>query len=323
MVLDVPASTPMKIERIVMMKAIRLLEWGQPVQVEDLPIPQPGDDDILVRVHATSLNPVDGSIVSGRLQGMLTVPLTLGTDFAGEVVRVGSQVKHVQEASAVYGMIPFRGGTFAEYVLAKASEVAPKPARLDFVQAAAVPLTALTAWQALFDVAHLQAGERVLVLGAAGGVGSFAVQFAKRKGAVVIGMASAQDEAFVRQDLGLDQAILPQDGPFEDVVTDCDVVLNVADPALSPRAYRTLKPGGRLVSSVGEPPQEEAERLGIQASSFYAQPHVDQLREIAAWIDAGDIVVRLDSTFPLHQAQAALERKQREKTQGKIVLQVN
>ncbi len=216
------------------MKAIRLLEWGQPVQLEDLPIPQSGDDDILVRVHAASLNPVDSTIASGRLQGMLTVPMTLGTDFAGEVVRVGSHVKHVQEASAVYGMIPFRGGTFAEYVLAKASEVAPKPARLDFVQAAAVPLTALTAWQALFDVAHLQAGERVLVLGAAGGVGSFAVQFAKRKGAVVIGTASSKkDEAFLRQDLGLDQVILPQEAPFDDVVTHCDVVLNLADPALS------------------------------------------------------------------------------------------
>jgi NADPH:quinone reductase-like Zn-dependent oxidoreductase len=306
------------------MKAIRLLEWGHPVQLEDLPIPQPGDDEILVRVHAASLNPVDVTIASGLLQGMLTVPMTLGTDFAGEVVRVGSHVKHVHEASAVYGMIPMRGGTFAEYVLAKASEVAPKPARLDFVQAAAVPLTALTAWQALFDVAHLQAGERVLVLGAAGGVGSFAVQFARRKGAVVIGTASSQkDEAFLRQDVGLDQVILPQETPFEEVVTNCDVVLNLADQALSTRAYRTLKPGGRLVSSVGEPPQEEAERLGIQASFFYAQPRVDQLREIAAWIDAGDIVVRLDSTFPLHQAQVALERKQREKTQGKIVLRIN
>lgn len=307
-----------------MMKAVRLLEWGHPVQLEDLPLPEPGDDDILVRVHAASLNPVDLSVVSGRLQGMLAVPRTLGTDFAGEVVRVGSQIKHVQEASAVYGEIPLREGTFAEYVLAKASEVAPKPARLDFVHAAAVPLAALTAWQALFDVAHLQAGEHVLVLGAAGGVGSFAVQFAKRTGAVVIGaVSSQQDEAFLRQDLGLDQVILSQEVPFEEVVTNCDVVLNVADPALSTRAYRTLKPEGRFVSSVGEPPQEEAERLGIQASFLLAQPRVDQLTEIAAWIDTGDIVIRIDSLFPLHQAQAALERKQREKTHGKIVLQVN
>src|SRR5204862_2019302 len=124
-----------------------------------------------------------------------------------------------------------------EYVLAKASEVAPQPVRLDFAQAAAVPLAALAAWQALFDVAHVQAGERVLVLGAAGGVGSFAVQFAKRTGAVVIGaVSSQQDEAFLRQDLGLDQVILSQEVPFEEVVTNCDVVLNVADPALSTRA---------------------------------------------------------------------------------------
>jgi NADPH:quinone reductase-like Zn-dependent oxidoreductase len=305
------------------MKAVRLLAWGHPVQLEDLPLPQPGEDDILVRVHAASLNPVDSEIASGLLQGKLTVPMTLGTDFAGEVVRVGSHVQHVQEASAVYGMIPLLGGTFAEYVLAKASEVAPKPARLDFVQAAAVPLTALTAWQALFDVAHLQAGERVLVLGAAGGVGSFAVQFAKRKGAVVIGTASSQkDEAFLRQDQGLDQVILTQEAPFEEVVTDCDVVLNVADPALSPRAYRTLKPGGRLVSSVGEPPQEEARQLGIRASALYAHPSADLLREIAALIDAGDFVVRLDQVFPLHQAQDAFERKQQKKARGKIVFQL-
>jgi NADPH:quinone reductase-like Zn-dependent oxidoreductase len=187
---------------------------GQPVQLEDIPIPQPGDDDILVRVHAASLNPVDLSVASGRYQHMLTTPVTLGRDFAGEVVSVGSHAQQVQATDAVYGMIPFPEGTFADYVLAKASEVASKPARLDFAHAAAVPLTALTAWQALFDVADVQPGERVLILGAAGGVGSFAAQFAKKKGAVVIGTASAKDEAFLRQDLGVDQVIAPCTGYF-------------------------------------------------------------------------------------------------------------
>jgi NADPH:quinone reductase-like Zn-dependent oxidoreductase len=283
---------------------------------------QPGEDDILVRVHSASLNPVDLSIASGRYQHMLTTPLTLGRDFAGEVVSVGAHIEHVHPTDAVYGTIPFRGGSFAEYVLAKASEVAPKPAGLDFVQAAAVPLAALAAWQALFDVADVHVGERVLILGSAGGVGSFAAQFARKKGAVVIGTASPKDEAFLRQDLGIDQVIAQEEPQLEEVVSAVDVVLNLADPRLSAHAYRTLKPGGRFVSSVGEPPQEEARQLGIRFSTLYAHPRADLLREIAALIDTGDFVVRLDQVFPLHQAQDAFERKRQKKAHGKIVFQL-
>ncbi len=302
------------------MKALRILQWGAPVQLEEIAVPKIAPDEMLVRVHAASLNPADLAVVTGYFQNMLTVPMTPGSDFAGEVVEVGDQVEHVKAADAVYGMIPYRGGTFAEYVVAKIAEVAPKPTTLDFVHAAAVPMTALTAWQALFDVAHLQAGERVLILGAGGSVGSFAVQFAKEQGAEVIGIASAKDIPFLQQDLGLDQVVEYQ--AFEQMVADVDVVFNTANHDFSTRAYNVLKPGGRLVSIVGQPPEEAAERLGIYATMHYAGPSSEQLTTIAALIDAGKVKVRVQQTFPLSEGQAALDLKQKGKTSGKFVLSI-
>ena len=140
------------------MKAARLNQWGQPYQIEDVPQPTPSNDEVLVRVHAASINPVDSAVAAGYLQAMINVPLTAGTDFAGEVVSVGSDVSHVKPGDAVYGMIPVRGGAFAEYVAPKAHEVAHKPQSLNYVQAAAVPLAALAAWQTLFELAQVIQG---------------------------------------------------------------------------------------------------------------------------------------------------------------------
>lgn len=303
------------------MKAVRINQWGHPAQLEDIPLPTPNSDEVLVRIQAASINPVDSAIAAGYLQSVLTVPMTLGTDFAGDVVTIGADVKHVKPGDAVYGMLLGRGA-FAEFAIAKANEIAQKPRLLDYVQAAAVPLAALTAWQTLFDLAQLQGGERLLVHGAGGGVGSFAIQLAKENGAYVIG-SDIPDKAAFLQELGVDQVINAQEQQFEDVVRDVDVVLHLVMGGNLELAYTVLKPGGRFVTTVGQPSQEEAERRGIRASGALTQPTVDHLTTVAERIDAGKLKVFVNRTFPLDEAQAALEYRQTGTTHGKVVLVVN
>ncbi len=301
------------------MKAVRVNQWGQPVQVEEIPQPTPQRDEVLVRVRAASLNPVDVYSVAGMLQAMQQLPFIPGTDFAGEVVAVGSEVKHVKPGDAVYGMIPLRGGVFAEYAAPKGNEVAQKPESLDYVQASAVPLTALAAWQTLIDSAQVKSGERVLIHGAAGSVGSFAVQLAKDRGAYVIASDLPGREALL-QELGADEIINAQTQRFEDAVGKVDVVLNYASPDLLERSYSVLKPGGRYATTVGQPDQEQAERLGIRSTGIVTQPTIDHLTQLARLIDAGKLKVFIERTYPLEEAQAALEYRQTGTAKGKVVL---
>jgi NADPH:quinone reductase-like Zn-dependent oxidoreductase len=306
------------------MKAVRLNNWGQPVELEDIAQPTPGSDEVLVRVRAASINPFDRAVASGYLQGMFSLPLTLGTDFAGEVVEVGADVRHVKPGDEVYGLITM-DGTFAEYVVAKSNEVAHKPSSLDFVQAAGVPLAALAAWQSLFDVAQLQSGERLLIHGAGGSVGSFATQFAKDKGAHVIGTCIPEKAPHV-EGLGADQTIDYQEQPFEDAVSDADVVLDLVGGDTVQRSLGVLKPGGRVVTILGQPSQEEldeAESRGVSAIGTYVQPTAEHLERVAEMIDAGKIKVFVRDTFPLDQAQAALESSQQRGKTGKVVVTVN
>jgi NADPH:quinone reductase-like Zn-dependent oxidoreductase len=304
------------------MKAVPINQWGQPLQIEEIAQPSPASDEVLVRVRAASINPMEVFVAAGYLQSTLSAPMTPGTDFAGEVVEVGADVTHVKPGEAVYGFIPFRGGTFAEFVVAKGSEVAPKPKSVNFEQAAAVPLTALAAWQGLFQTAKLQKGERVLIHGVAGGVGSFAAQFARLHGAYVIGTADAEDEAFARQ-LGIDEFINFKETRFEDQVRDVDVVFATVGGDVIPRSFNVMKPEGRLVTTGQMEGAEEAERRGLQAASFVAQPAVDDLNEISDLIDAGQVKVHITDTLPLEQAQTALEvSQQKEAGRRKVVLSV-
>jgi len=304
------------------MKAVRINEWGQPLQIEDIPQPAPANDEVLVRVRAASINPMEVFVTAGYLQSMLSTPMTPGTDFAGEVVEVGSDVTHVKAGDAVYGFIPVRGGTFAEFVVAKGSEVAQKPRSLTFEQAAAVPVTALAAWQGLFQTAKLQKGERVLIHGVAGGVGNFAAQFAKLHGAHVIGTADAEDEAFARQ-LSIDEFINFKENRFEDQVRDVDVVFATIGGDVIPRSFDVMKPNGRLVTTGQLEGAEEAKRRGLQATSLVAQPSVNDLNEISQLIDSGRIKVYITDTLPLEHAQTALELSQQKETgRRKVVLSI-
>ena len=302
------------------MKAVRILQWSQPYQIEDIPQPTPSAEEVLVRVRAASLNPVDSAVAAGYLQSMLAVPMTPGTDFAGEVAAVGANVTHVKPGDAVYGLQPIRGGTFAEYSVARKEEVAAKPASISFAEAAAVPLTALAAWQTV-DLAHLKSGQGVLYLGGGGVVGSFAVQLAKDKGATVIGVDMAAKGDYVRS-LGADEFVDAATVDFA-ALGKVDAVADfVGSDDLRLRSCDALKPGGHYITTVTALPEEEAAGRGIQASSVFAQASVEQLTSIAQRIDVGKLKVNVSNTFPLDQAQAALELRQSGKAAGKVVLTV-
>jgi NADPH:quinone reductase-like Zn-dependent oxidoreductase len=302
------------------MKAVRVTEWGKPVQVEDIPQPIPGNDEVLVRIHAASLNPFDSAVLAGYMQAMVTTPMTLGTDFAGEVMSVGSDITHVKPGDAVYGLVVLRGGTFTEYVTVKAHEVTHKPKSLDFVQSAAVPLASLAAWQSLFDLAQLQPDDRLLVHGAAGSVGSCVLQLAKGRAAYIYG-SDIPDKAGFLQEQGIDRIIDSQGERFEDVVENVNVVLDFVGGDNMERSYNVLQPGGRYVTSLMmQTPQDEPERRGIRSMGLATQPRADILTKLAERIDAGDLKVFVNRTFLLEDIQAAMDFRLKTTAPGKIVL---
>src|SRR6266545_6247504 len=304
------------------MRAIRINEWGKPVELEDIPQPIPGDDEVLVRIHAASINPFDVAVVAGYLSFMATAPLTVGTDFAGEVVEVGKDVTNLKPGDEVYGMVVLHSGTFAEYATPKAHEVALKPKSLDYVQAAAVPLAATAAWQTLFDVANLQGGERLLIQGVGGSVGTYALQFAKSAGAYVYGTDIPERAELVKK-LGIDCYVNHKVERVEDVAKDVDVVLDLVGGNAMEQSYNVLKPSGRYVTTlVMQPPQDEAERRGIHSFGFGAQSKAELLTKFAELIDNDKLQVFINRTFPLEQAQEAMEFRGKTPIPGKVVLNI-
>jgi NADPH:quinone reductase-like Zn-dependent oxidoreductase len=305
------------------MKAARVHQWGGPEQVvvENTPQPEPTPDDVLVKVHAAGVNTVDWVTREGYLWYPVPLPMTLGWDVAGEVAAVGANVRNFQPGDAVYGMIQFRGGAFAEYALLRESELALKPKRLDFVEAAALPAVALTAWQTLVDIAQVKTGQTVLVQAAAGGVGSVTVPLAKHLGAHVTGTASAANEAFVRE-LGVDVFIDYQTTRFEEVVHDIDVVIESMGADTLERSYGVVKPGGILIELRQQPSEERAAQHGIRTQLFAVQPSREQLGEIAALVDAGVVKAHVSKVLPLDEVRQALDLSQSGHVRGKIVLTI-
>jgi NADPH:quinone reductase-like Zn-dependent oxidoreductase len=304
------------------MQAIRVNTWGQPVALEEIASPTPGPGEVLVRVRAAGVNKVDHFIAAGYLQAMLATPLTLGTDFAGDVEAVGDGVTRVGAGDAVYGLIPLRGGAFAEYVVVPEGNVARKPASLDYIHAAAVPLVSNTAWQSVIDIARVQPGERVLVHGAGGGVGSFAAQLAKEAGAYVVGTAGP-DKADHLRALGIDEHVDHQARPFEEVVRDIDVVVDTVGGDVVQRSYGVLKPGGRLATVTQIAPEEAAAQereRGLKVAGVMSGANAEQLARTAELIDAGKITVVVAEVLPLARAQEALELVVGGHRTGKIVL---
>ncbi len=308
------------------MKAVRVHAYGGPevLRYEDAPRPKPGPGELLIRVHAAGVNPVDWKVRAGDLKEMFNYPMpyTPGWDVSGVVEAAGAGATRFRKGDEVFSFPDHpRYGAYAEYMTVKETELAPKPKTLDHVHAAAVPAAALTAWQGLFDVGGLRAGQKALVHGAAGGVGGFAVQLAKWKGARVIGTASARNQEFLRQ-LGADEAIDYAAVKFEESARDVDVVFDTIGGETQARSWQTLKKGGMLVSTVSPPSAEEAARRGARQGMISVQPNATQLAEIAGLIDAGRVKVSVEAVLPLSEARRAHEMSQTGHTRGKIVLRV-
>jgi NADPH:quinone reductase-like Zn-dependent oxidoreductase len=305
------------------MKAVRIHRFGEAdvVQVDEIETPVAGDGEILVRVRAASVNPVDYKIRRGQYppvrQEML--PITQGRDFAGTVEALGKGVDGFRQGMVVYGMLPPERGAFAEFVAAKAAGTAPAPQGQDYVQAAAVPLAALTAWQGLFEHGGLKAGQHVLIHGGAGGVGHFAVQFAHAIGATVLATVSGQDADFARE-LGADRVIDYKVERFEDVARDIDLVYDLIAGQTQERSWSVLKEGGCLVSTLTEPSQEEAARRRVRALRYTARPDGAQLAEIARLVEQRKVRPVVDTTFPMAEAATAQDHLEKQHVRGKVVL---
>ena len=304
------------------MKAIVIDAYGDNgvVQLREVERPRPGAGEVLVRIQAAGVNPVDWKIRSGAGQRMgMTLPIGLGGEIAGLVEELGEDVAAFEPGDAVFGII--KSGGFADYAVAPAADLARKPDSLDPIHAAAVPLGGLTAWQAMFDTAHLAAGQRVLITNSSGGVGSLAVQIAKARGAHVTAMSSAHNEAFVRG-LGADAFIDYTAQPFEHAARDMDMVFDTVGGDTFQRAFETLKPGGFLVTSVAFPTDEDQTR-GVGVARVLCKPNGEQLAQMGAMVDAGELKPQVTTVLPLDQAREALEQSEAGRTRGKIVLQVS
>ncbi|MER7764472.1 NADP-dependent oxidoreductase [Streptomyces sp. NPDC097619] len=307
------------------MRAVVVEQWGGPEQLVEREVerPRPGLNEVLVRVRAAGVNPVDWKTrESGGLIAWGEVP-AVGWDVSGTVVEAGPGVGHFRPGDEVFGMplFPRQAGGYAEYVVAPARHLAPKPAGLGHVEAAALPLAALTAWQALVDTADVRPGERVLVHAAAGGVGHFAVQIAKARGAYVIGTASAGKHELLRE-LGADEVVDYRETRFEDAVGEVDVVLDGLGGETAERSMAVLRPGGRLVTLPG-PDDVPAPREGVSARWMLVEPDHLGLREIAALVERGALRPVVDTVLPLADAARAHEIGERGRTAGKIVLTVD
>ena len=308
------------------MKAAVIHQYGGPevLKYEDIPRPEPKGYELLVRVIAAGVNPVDGMVRSGMFdkEGKRAFPIVLGGDIAGIVEKIGSKVTKFKVGDPVFAYVSSDdSGGYAQYSLVMEREATPKPKSLTYVEAAAVPTVALTAWQALVDSAKLAAGQTVLIHGGSGGVGSFAIQIAKARGAKVVATASTANQDFLKQ-LGADVAIDYTKQKFEDVAKNVDVVLDAIGGDTLARSYGVVKKDGIIVSLVARPKQAELEKHGIRGSTLNAEPNSEELAEVGKLIDEGKIKVIVSQTFPLSEAVKAQEQVATGHTRGKIVLKV-
>nr|WP_315424754.1 NADP-dependent oxidoreductase [uncultured Pedobacter sp.] len=308
------------------MKAVRIHEFGGPevLSIDEIPVPQPAPDEVLIKVHATSVNPVDWKIREGhrkvKFPGKL--PLTLGWDVSGTIEALGEKVSAFRKGDEVYGRPdPTKNGAYAEYIVVKANIISIKPTSIGHTEAAAVPLAGLTAWQALFDHGLLKPGQKVLIHAAAGGVGTYAVQFAKWKGAYVIGTASSTNIDFLKR-LGADEVIDYKMEDFETALSDVDLVIDTIGGETQLKSLTILKAGGRVITTLMPEFVAEARAKNVHLIGFMAQSIPDQLTEIATLIDSGKVKPIIEKVLPFTSARQAQTESEQGHTRGKIVLQV-
>lgn len=308
------------------MMAWRVHEFGAPETMvfESIARPVPGPGEVLVKVHAAGVGPWDAWIRAGKSALPQPLPLALGSDLSGEIEAVGPGVTGFGVGDQVYGVTnPQFTGAYAEHALASAAMVARKPASLGHIEAASVPVIAVTAWQGLFDQARLVAGQTVLIHGAAGNVGAYAVQLARWAGIKIIATAASQDFAYVR-DLGADIVIDFHTERFDDMVREVDAVLDLVGGDTQRRSFGVLKHNGKLISAVSQPDQTLADSHGVQAAFFLVDVTTEYLTKIADLIGSGALKTRVGAVLPLTDAREAhfMLDGIRNAPKGKIVLSV-
>ena len=309
------------------LKAARIHSYGGPeavrVEVEDLPARR--DGQILVRVRDAGVNPVDWKIRSGYLRQVapLTLPFTLGGDFSGVVEEAEPSVgfKAGDEVFGTAIVLAGGSGSFAEACLAPAGAVAAKPGSVSHAEAAALPLVGVSALQALTEHLRVAAGQRILIHGGAGGIGSVAIQLAKHLGARVATTVRADDIDYAKR-LGADVVIDYRMQKFEEAVNNQDAVLDTVGGDTYARSFEVLKRGGRLVSMLEQPNRKLMSEHGVEASFLFTQVTVDRLAKLAKLVDQGALKVHVGETFPLNEASAALLRQETDPPRGKIVLEI-
>jgi alcohol dehydrogenase len=337
-------------EQRAMMKAFVIDRYGRKsdVRARDMPVPELREDDVLVQIHAAGVNPLDSKIRDGEFKLILPyrLPLILGNDLAGVVVRVGSRVRRLKPGDEVYARPPKdRIGTFAEFIAIEEAAVALKPTALSMEEAASIPLVALTAWQALVEKGRLKKGQKVLIHAGSGGVGTFAIQLARHLGAIVATTASAANAGLMKQ-LGADIVIDYKKDDFTAVLKDYDVVLDTQGGNTLERSLRVLKTGGKLIGIAGPPDPDFAKKMGaswflktvmgflsyrirkaarrreVTYSFLFMRADGDQLGQIATLIDSGAIRPVIDRIFPFESTREALAYVETGRSKGKVVIKI-
>ena len=306
------------------MKAARVLRFGPPnvITNDELPTPEPGAEQLLVRVKAAGVGHWDALIREGKVE-LQRLPLILGSELSGTVEGTGADVSGFKLGDEVYGATNEQfSGAYAEYAVPSARRMAPKPTTLSFIEAASAPIVAVTAWQMLFEYAHVTAGQTVLVHGAAGNVGAYAVQLAKQAGLYVVGTAGSADLDYVRG-LGAETVVDHNTERFEESVAGVDVVLDTVGGDTQQRSLRVLKPGGILVSVVSPVPEATQTRYGIRAAYFYVDVTTARLNRIAELFESATLATNVGTVLPLEDARLAHEMLGgAPHRRGKIVLSV-
>jgi NADPH:quinone reductase-like Zn-dependent oxidoreductase len=307
-------------------RKMRIHSFGDSVvlQADTVEPSLPDAAQVVVGVKAASVNPVDFKIRNGKYPAVKEdrLPYTLGRDVSGVVEQCGAQATQYQIGDEVFGMVGIGGGGYAEKAALDERAITRKPASLDHVHAAAIPLAGQTAWQGLFRHGGLKAGQSVLIHGGAGGVGHFAIQFAKAKGARVLTTVATANVEFAKS-LGADVVIDYQQERFEDHAADLDMVFDLIDGETRARSWKLLKAGGTLVSTLSDPSQQQAKELGVRALRYTVEADGNELAEIAALVTAGKVKAHIAKTYPLEEAAQALAALEQAHPAGKIVLIVS
>lgn len=308
------------------MRALRLNEYGpvDNLKMEEISTPEPKDKEVLIKVYAAGINPVDWKIIEGKDSDRFPIklPITPGWDLAGVVEEVGKSVKAFDIGDEVFCKPELnQQGAYAEYIVVPESIISLKPTNISFTDAGSIPLAGLTAWQGLFQYGNLKKGEKVLIHAASGGVGSLAVQFAKSKGAYVIGTCSTDHVSFVKK-LGADEVIDYTKENFEDELKDIDLVFDTLGGEIQQKSFKVLTSGGRIISTVGVQFEDEAKEKNIRLVAFMAKSNQEHLDEIASLIEDGSVVPAVSGVYSLEEAPQALRLSADGHVRGKLVLRV-